>query len=178
MYFSQHVIQSVPPILGILGAETKLLKAGGEGVRIWDIFASRKVQGVGMEGYVPLLKSKCVVPLCCVTLILPSSLLRRKICEQSQCCVGQPHSQAQRGFGLGLGMYWHKPVQADCQERVDFFAANCLSAHLPGQRGCNPGFPDQHSEGRHRVCDRGREDVQYTEATPQLQKVTLCFCEM
>ena len=31
MYFSQHVIQSVPPILSILGAETKLLKAGGEG---------------------------------------------------------------------------------------------------------------------------------------------------
>jgi len=41
-----------------------------------------------MEGYVPLLKSRCVVPLCCVTLILPSSLLRRKICERSQICVG------------------------------------------------------------------------------------------
>ena len=45
------------------------------------------------------------------------------------------------------------------------------------QRDCDLGVPNQHSEGRHRVCDRGRQDVQHAETTGQLQEVTLGSCD-
>ena len=62
-------------------------------------------------------------------------------------------------------------------ELLDIFFCQCVfpKIRVPSdftQGSCNPGIPNQHSEGGHWVRDRGREDVQHTEAPGELQEVT------